>query len=257
MNRINLLFNSGKKHLLSVYFTAGFPDINSTVTAIKTLEKCGVSMVEIGIPFSDSLADGPVIQKCNDAALKNGMSLKLLFQQLSDIRKEVDIPLIMMGSINPVLQYGIERFCLQCKNIGIDGVILPDLPFDFYIEEYQELFDQNNLHMIFLISPQTSDKRIRLIDEASKGFIYMVSASSTTGMKKGFTTAQIDYFGRIKSMNLKNPRMIGFGISSRETFLQACEYSDGAIIGSAFIKALEGKGTLEDRITTFCRNFIS
>lgn len=256
MNRINQLFNSNNKNRLSVYFTAGFPEINSTVPIIKTLEKCGVSMIEIGIPFSDSLADGPVIQKSNDRALKNGMSLKLLFQQISDIRNEVDIPLIMMGSINPVLQYGIDRFCRQCSDIGIDGVILPDLPFDFYLQEYQKLFEQNNLHMIFLISPQTSEDRIKLIDEASRGFIYMVSASSTTGIKKGFTPAQVDYFRRIQAMNLENPRMIGFGISSRETFIQACEYSQGAIIGSAFIKALEGNGSLSDRITEFCRIFI-
>ncbi len=256
MNRINQLFNSKDKYRLSVYFTAGFPEINATVPIIKTLANCGVSMIEIGIPFSDSLADGPVIQKSNDKALKNGMNLKMLFQQLSDIRKEVNIPLIMMGSINPVLQFGIERFCRQCLEIGIDGVILPDLPFDYYLQEYQHLFEQNNLHVIFLISPQTSDERIRSIDEASRGFIYMVSASSTTGMKKEFTPAQIDYFRRIQNLKLKNPRMIGFGISSRETFIQACEYSDGAIIGSAFIKALEDRGTLSERITAFCRTII-
>ncbi len=257
MNRINQLFHSKNKYRLSVYFTAGFPEINATVPIIKTLAKCGVSMIEIGIPFSDSLADGPVIQKSNDKALKNGMSLKLLFQQLSDIRKEVDIPLLMMGSINPVMQYGIEQFCMRCRDIGIDGVILPDLPFDFYLQEYQKLFDQNNLHVIFLISPQTSNERVRQIDEASRGFIYMVSASSTTGIKEGFSATQIDYFRRIQSMNLKSPRMIGFGISSRETFMQACEYSNGAIIGSAFIKALEGNGSLSERITGFCRTFIS
>lgn len=216
MNRINQLFQQKQKNILSVYFTAGCPTISSPVEIIKALAEGGADMIEIGIPFSDPMADGPVIQKSSDRALKNGMNLKLLFQQLKDIRKEVSIPLLMMGYLNPVLQFGIENFCRNCTESGIDGVILPDLPLDLYLEEYKTVFDRYNLHPVFFISPQTSTERIRHIDDSTGGFIYMVSASSTTGTKESFSPKQLSYFRRINEMKLKNPRLIGFGISTRK-----------------------------------------
>ena len=242
MNRLNNLFAKKKSEILSVYFTAGYPGLDDTVTIIRALENSGVDLIEIGMPFSDPMADGPVIQQSNDQALKNGMSLKLLFSQLQDIRPEVSIPLIMMGYLNPVMQYGIENFCRKCNELMLDGVILPDLPFEIYIEQYQAVFEKYELHKIFLVSPQTSADRIRKIDEISKGFIYMVSSSSTTGVREKIDKDQEDYFLRLQKMNLKNPRLIGFGISNHETFQRACKYGNGAIIGSAFIKILAEKG---------------
>jgi tryptophan synthase alpha chain len=256
MNRINRLFEQKPGNILSVYYTAGYPSLDSTAFIIKTLAKAGTDMIEIGIPFSDPMADGPVIQKSSDRALKNGMKLSLLFEQLQDIRKEVTIPLLMMGYLNPVMQFGMENFCHNCREAGIDGVILPDLPLDLYLEEYKNIFEHHGLHMVFLISPQTAENRIHLIDKVSHGFIYMVSASSTTGVKKEFSPAQVEYFKRIKDMKLRNPRLIGFGISSHDTFSVACRYAHGAIIGSAFIKALEGVGDLEERIKRFCRRIL-
>ncbi len=253
MNRINELFTNKKKDILSVYFSAGYPELKDTPQMIKLLVKNGVDLIEIGMPFSDPMADGPVIQKSNDIALKNGMSLRILFEQLEDIRSEVDIPLLMMGYINPVMQYGIDRFCEKCHELGIDGVILPDLPLDVYLEEYKRTFEKYNLHMIFLISPQTSDDRIYKIDKESKGFIYMVSSSSTTGMKNSISDEQEAYFNRLNNMNLKNPKLIGFGISNHETFQKACKYANGVIIGSAFIKALAEEGELEDKIERFVK----
>jgi tryptophan synthase alpha chain len=210
-------------------------------------------MVEIGMPFSDPLADGPVIQDSSSKALRNGMSIKLLFDQLKDVRQKITMPLLLMGYINPVFQYGIENFCKKCKEIGIDGVILPDLPMDEFQKEYQKYFDSNDIRFTFLITPQTSPERIKLIDSVSNGFIYMVSSSSTTGAKSDIANQQIEYFKRIKAMNLKNPLMIGFGISNRETFLRACEYANGAIIGSAFVKTIDEAKNLEQDI----KNFIS
>jgi tryptophan synthase alpha chain len=256
MNRINQLFQQKQGNILSVYFTAGFPYLNSTVEIIKALADGGGDMIEIGIPFSDPIADGPVIQKSNDKALKNGMSLKLLFQQLQDLRNEVSIPLLMMGYLNPVMQFGLDKFCRKCSEVGIDGIILPDLPLDLYLEEYQPVFKQYHLHNIFLMSPQTSDERIHRIDDASGGFIYMVSASSTTGTKDSFSPEQIAYFERIGNMNLKNPRLIGFGISTRKTFSLACKYAQGAIIGSAFIKEIEKEGDLKTVIQGFCSKIL-
>ncbi len=253
MNRINELFTNKKKDILSVYFSAGYPELKDTPQMIKLLVKNGVDLIEIGMPFSDPMSDGPVIQKSNDIALKNGMSLRILFEQLEDIRSEVDIPLLMMGYINPVMQYGIDRFCEKCHELGIDGVILPDLPLDVYLEEYKRTFEKYNLHMIFLISPQTSDDRIYKIDKESKGFIYMVSSSSTTGMKNSISDEQEAYFNRLNNMNLKNPKLIGFGISNHETFQKACKYANGVIIGSAFIKALAEEGELEDKIERFVK----
>ncbi len=251
MNRINKLFQRKSSRILSVYFTAGYPGLNDTVTIIKELAGNGADLIEIGIPFSDPMADGPVIQKSNDVALKNGMNLHLLFEQLSDIRSQVDIPLIMMGYLNPVIQYGIENFCEKCRETGIDGVILPDLPLDIFVEEYQPVFEKNELHAIFLITPQTGEKRIRMIDKISRGFIYMVSSSSTTGVREGFGKEQLDYFLRIKNMQLKNPRLVGFGISNATTFNQACDHANGAIIGSAFIRALSNNNELHTAISDF------
>ncbi|RDY58147.1 tryptophan synthase subunit alpha [Flagellimonas nanhaiensis] len=241
MNRIQEKLRENKK-LLSIYFTAGYPNLDDTVSIIQDLEKNGVDMIEIGLPFSDPLADGPTIQDSSTQALKNGMHTALLFEQLKDIRKTVSIPLVMMGYFNPVLQYGVEEFCKKCQEIGIDGIILPDLPLDVYQEEYEALFKEYGLINVFLITPQTSEERIRAIDEASDGFIYMVSSASTTGAKQGFGDEQQTYFERISAMDLKNPQIVGFGISNSDTFLQATEKTKGAIIGSAFIKHLTEKG---------------
>ncbi len=241
-NRINQKLQENKK-LLSIYFTAGYPQLHDTVGIIQDLEDHGVDMIEIGLPFSDPLADGPTIQESSTAALENGMHTELLFDQLKDIRKTVAIPLIMMGYFNPVLQYGVESFCKKCQEIGIDGIILPDLPLDVYQEKYESIFKKYGLINVFLITPQTSDERIRAIDAASDGFIYMVSTASTTGAKDGFGEEQRSYFERIAAMELKNPQIVGFGISNKTTFEQATRYTKGAIIGSAFIKNLTENGT--------------
>ena len=241
MNRIKQKLQEDKK-ILSIYFSAGYPKLNDTVKIIEDLEKNGVDLIEIGLPFSDPLADGPTIQESSTAALKNGMHTALLFDQLKDIRKTVSIPLIIMGYFNPVLQYGVEAFCAQCEKIGIDGLILPDLPLDVYKEEYEAIFKKYGLINVFLITPQTSEERIRAIDDASEGFIYMVSSASTTGAKQGFGSEQSDYFDRIAQMDLKNPQIVGFGISNAETFQKATQKAKGAIIGSAFIKHLTKNG---------------
>jgi len=241
MNRIHQKLQEDKK-LLSIYFTAGYPALNDTVQIIHDLERNGVDMIEIGLPFSDPLADGPTIQASSTQALKNGMTTAILFDQLKDIRKSVQIPLIIMGYFNPVLQYGVENFCKKCREIGIDGLILPDLPLDVYQEKYEAIFKSYGLVNIFLITPQTSDDRIAQIDTASGGFIYMVSSASVTGSQDGFGRDQEAYFQRIADMNLKTPQVIGFGISNSETFQQATKWAKGAIIGSAFIKFLTDKG---------------
>jgi tryptophan synthase alpha chain len=241
MNRIQHSLRQDKK-LLSIYFTAGYPKLEDTVPVIQELERCGADMIEIGLPFSDPLADGPTIQASSTAALRNGMHTELLFEQLKDIRKKVQIPLIIMGYFNPVLQYGVEAFCKKCREIGIDGLILPDLPLDVYQETYEAIFKENGLLNVFLITPQTSEARIRQIDAGSEGFIYMVSSASTTGAKEGFQEEQLAYFERIASMNLNHPQIVGFGISNSQTFQQATMHAKGAIIGSAFIKMLTEKG---------------
>ncbi len=248
MNRINQKLQEDKK-ILSIYFTAGYPNLNDTVKIIQYLEKNGVDLIEIGLPFSDPLADGPTIQESSTAALKNGMHTALLFEQLKDIRKTVTIPLILMGYFNPVLQYGVEAFCQKCEEIGIDGLILPDLPLDVYQEEYESIFKKHGLINVFLITPQTSDARIKAIDSASEGFIYTVSSASTTGAKEGFGDEQAAYFERIASMDLNNPQIVGFGISNADTFQQATKKAKGAIIGSAFIKHVTQKGV--DHIAEF------
>lgn len=241
MNRINKKLQEDKK-LLSIYFTAGFPEINDTVSIIQDLEKSGVDMIEIGLPFSDPLADGPTIQASSTTALENGMTSKVLFEQLKDIRKTVSIPLIIMGYFNPMMQYGIEEFCKKCAEIGIDGLIIPDLPVIEYTENYKAIFEKYGLINVFLITPQTSDERIRFVDNISEGFIYMVSSAAVTGSQSGFGNVQEDYFNRIAAMNLKAPQIVGFGISNAETFKQATDKAKGAIIGSAFIKHLNDKG---------------
>lgn len=251
LNRINerlhakLKEKNGTGKLLSIYFTAGYPNCNDTVTLIESLEKNGVDMIEIGLPFSDPLADGPTIQASSTQALKNGMTSELLFEQLKDIRKTVRIPLIIMGYFNPILQYGVENFCKKCHAIGIDGLIIPDLPVDVYESYYKSIFETYGLINVFLITPQTTDERIRYIDSVSNGFIYMVSSASVTGSSSGFGDVQMDYFKRISQMKLSQPQIIGFGISNQETFAQATQYAQGAIIGSAFIKYITDNG-IED-----------
>ena len=237
MNRIQNKLQENKK-LLSIYFTAGYPSLNDTVSIIQNLEKSGVDMIEIGLPFSDPLADGPTIQASSTQALKNGMTTEVLFNQIKDIRKTVSIPLIIMGYFNPMLQYGVEAFCKKCEEIGIDGLIIPDLPVDVYHEEYKAIFEKYGLINVFLITPQTSVERINFIDSISNGFIYMVSSASVTGSQSGFGDEQTSYFQRISNMHLKNPQVIGFGISDNKTFTQATQHAKGAIIGSAFIKFL-------------------
>ena len=241
MNRINQKLNEDKK-LLSIYFTAGYPNLNDTLTIIENLEKSGVDMIEIGLPFSDPLADGPTIQASSTKALKNGMITEVLFKQLKDVRKTVSIPLIIMGYFNPMLQYGVEAFCKKCQEIGIDGLIIPDLPVDVYNEHYKSTFEKYGLMNVFLITPQTSKERIKFIDSISNGFIYMVSSASVTGSSKGFGDTQTNYFKHIADMQLNNPQIVGFGINNNDTFTQATTYAKGAIIGSAFIKHLSNNG---------------
>ncbi|UOK41380.1 MULTISPECIES: tryptophan synthase subunit alpha [Flavobacterium] len=238
MNRINIKLQEEKK-LLSIYFTAGFPNLNDTVSIIEELEKSGVGMIEIGLPFSDPLADGPTIQESSTIALQNGMTTKLLFEQLKNIRKTVKIPLLIMGYFNPILQYGVEEFCKKCAEIGIDGLIIPDLPLEVFEDEFKVIFEQNNLKNIFLITPQTSEERIQKIDGLSDSFIYMVSSSSTTGSQNSFGEIQQNYFEKVSKMNLKNPQIVGFGISNKETFSEATKHQKGAIIGSSFVNHLK------------------
>ncbi|WP_296143723.1 tryptophan synthase subunit alpha [uncultured Flavobacterium sp.] len=237
MNRINQKLAENQK-ILSLYFTAGYPELNDTVSILQELEKSGVDLVEIGLPFSDPLADGPTIQESSTKAIANGMTTKLLFEQLKNVRETVKIPLLIMGYFNPMLQFGIENFCQKCAEVGIDGLIIPDLPLAIYEENYKQLFEKYNLKNIFLITPQTSEERILKIDSLSDSFIYMVSSASVTGSQSGFGKKERDYFSRIASLELKNPQVIGFGIKDRETFLQATEFQKGAIIGSAFVKFL-------------------
>lgn len=242
MNRINQKIQEGKK-ILSIYFSAGYPNLNDTVQIIQDLEKNGVDLIEIGLPFSDPLADGPTIQASSTHALHNGMTTQILFDQLRNIRESVKIPLIIMGYFNPMLQYGIENFCKKCQEIGIDGLIIPDLPVDVYADEYKATFEKYGLINVFLITPQTAEERIRFIDSVSNGFIYMVSSASVTGSQSGFGSEQESYFKRIADMRLNNPQIIGFGINNKETFDQATQYAKGAIIGSAFIQHLTKNGT--------------
>lgn len=254
MNRIQKIFKEKNKNILSIYFTAGHPELESTVDIIEGLENCGVDMVEIGMPFSDPLADGPVIQDSDQQAIRNGMNLIVLFNQLCKIREKVNIPLLMMGYLNPVVHYGVENFCKKCNEAGIDGIILPDLPLEEYVEHYREIFEKYNLQFIFLITPQTSEERLRIIDNVSNGFIYMVSSSSTTGKKGIFNDTHLKYFERTKALNLKNPLIVGFGITDKDSFNLVCNYANGAIIGTAFVKMLNNNSNWKADIQEFVKN---
>lgn len=248
MNRIKQLFNKKQKEILSIYFTAGYPNLADTGKIIKELEKNGIDLLEVGIPFSDPMADGPTIQESGTLALKNGMNLKLLFKQIKEVRKEVELPLLLMGYLNPIMQYGIENFCKKCKEVGVDGVIIPDLPFNDYSTKYKSIFETYDIKVIMLITPETSEERIRLIDENTDGFIYMVSSASTTGAQKSFDDKKVEYFQKINSMKLRNPRLIGFGISNKATLEVAQSYANGAIIGSKFITLLKDNKTIEKAV---------
>jgi tryptophan synthase alpha chain len=253
-NRIKQLFTNNKKGILSMYYTAGFPTLSDTELIAESLANAGADIIEIGIPYSDPVADGPTIQASNTVALKNGMRLSKLIDQVKQIRKKVEVPIILMGYINPVLQYGIEKFAKDAAAAGVDGVILPDMPMDEYVENYKALFDSMNLSNTFLISPTTSEERIRKIDAVTDGFIYAVSASSITGAKGKFEKQQLDYFERIQKMKLKNPYLIGFGISNHETFTTASQYGAGAIVGSAFVDLVKNSTNLSNDITTFVKS---
>ncbi|MDD4922094.1 MAG: tryptophan synthase subunit alpha [Bacteroidales bacterium] len=243
-NRINQLFQKKTAEILSIYFTAGFPALEDTLPVLRELQAQGVDMVEIGIPFSDPMADGPVIQASGNAALHNGMTLHKLFDQLSDMRSDIHIPVILMGYLNVVMQFGLESFCQACKKAGVDGVILPDLPMSDYLSEYKPMMDKYGLAMVLLITPETSEERIRNIDENTSSFIYMVSSASTTGAQKSFDEGKQAYFRKINSMGLKNPRLIGFGISNKATLDAAFENASGAIIGSRFMECLGKEKTI-------------
>ncbi|ADB41446.1 tryptophan synthase subunit alpha [Spirosoma linguale] len=254
-NRITSLFSQKSERLLNVYFTAGYPTLNDTTTVLRGLQAAGVDIVEIGMPYSDPVADGETIQQSNGVALDNGMSIKTLFAQLAGCRTDAEnpitVPILLMGYINPVLQFGVENFCQKCQEVGVDGVILPDLPLDLFLEEYAPTFRKYGILNVHLITPQTTDARIRFIDAESDGFIYMVSSASITGSVKGVSDTMKAYFERIQGMNLRNPRLIGFGINNHETFDTACAFANGAIVGSAFIRHLSEKGTSSESIRSF------
>ena len=246
MNRLQNLFNTKKNNLLSIYFTAGYPELNSTLAIAEALEKAGVDFIEIGFPYSDPVADGPTIQHSSERALENGMTLNILFEQLKDLRKKVSIPVLLMGYVNPIVQFGVENFCKKAAEVGVDGIIVPDLPMYEYEAMYAKYFTDNNLSNIFLVTPQTSEERIRKIDGLSNSFIYLLSSSSITGGNLNVSTNIEDYYRRIKAMELKNPAVIGFGISNNASFKKACEYAAGAIVGSAFVKLLERENYLAE-----------
>lgn len=251
MNRITTHFKQQPYNNLNVYFTAGFPALDDTRRVLLSLQESGADLVEIGIPYSDPVADGETIQQSDEQALTNGITLKLLFEQLRGMREQVSVPVILMGYINPVLQYGVENFCRDCAAVGVDGAILPDLPLDVYNREFKHLFEKYGLLNLFLITPQTSEHRIRQIDDVGEGFIYMVSSASVTGAQSGISTDMEGYFNRVNAMGLRNPRLIGFGIKDEETFTKACSYGNGAIIGSAFIRILKNSVNLEKDIQLF------
>ena len=255
MDLIKKLFSEKKKNILSIYFTAGFPKLADTEIILKSLQDHGADMIEIGMPYSDPLADGPVIQNSSMKALQNGMTIKKLFEQLNSSVGKIHVPLILMGYLNPVLQYGFEKFCVDAKNAGISGIILPDLPIREYESEYQKNIKKNNLDFIFLVTPETSEARIQKIDSLSNGFIYAVSSSSVTGRDTNLNTRE-KYFQRIKSMNLKNNVMIGFGIKDHKTYAQACKYASGAIIGTAYIQAIENSDIIDSETKKFLNSIL-
>jgi tryptophan synthase alpha chain len=252
-NRIINLFREQNKNVLSVFYTAGYPDIIDTIAIAKYLAEAGADIIEIGIPFSDPVADGPTIQESNKIALDKGMNLHLLIDQVKEIRKTVNLPIILMGYLNPVMRYGVEKFLADASAAGVDGLIIPDMPLHEFSANYKELFKQNALCNTFLISPTTSLERIKQIDEATHGFIYAVSASSTTGARNDFSSEQLHYFDKLKKLNLKNPFLIGFGISNHATFSKAAEYGSGAIVGSAFVQLLKASLDFKADITRFVK----
>ena len=252
LNKLDILFVTNHKNVLNMYCTAGYPHLDSTATVMLALQEHGANIIELGIPYSDPIADGEVIQLSNMRALQNGISITKIFEQLHTVRKEVVIPVVLMGYLNPVMQYGLERFCKDAAAAGVSGIILPDLPLHEFETIYQPLFKKYGLYLIFLISPKTSDARIRKADQLSQGFIYAVSSSSTTGGATDFDSQEA-YFDKIKKMKLKNPVLIGFGIKDKASFDKACEYAAGGIIGSAFIKALENSSNIDETTASFIR----
>jgi tryptophan synthase alpha chain len=253
-NRLENLFTSGKK-IFSVFVTAGFPNLEDTVPVCETLSESGAGLIELGVPFSDSIADGPTIQAANEKALRNGVTLEWVLETLREIRSRTDIPIILMGSLNPVLQYGVERFCREAKEAGADGTILPDLPLEIYLREYREIFERNGLSNIFLVTSNTSDERIRQIDEASSSFIYAVSMAGVTGKGLQIDDERRDYLERLVNLNLRSPLMVGFGIEKREQFQEVARYASGAIVGSAFLRAIENASDVKEATREFTKGF--
>ena len=248
MNRITNLFQTKKSGILSVYFTAGYPQLNDTASILRELEAKGVDMAEVGIPFSDPMADGPVIQASSSIALRNGMRLRLLFQQLKGIRDTVRMPIILMGYLNPIMQYGFEAFCQSCVEVGVDGMIIPDLPYADYMADYKAIADRYDLKVIMLITPETTEERVRQIDAHTSGFIYMVSSAATTGAQQSFDQQKQAYFRRVDGMGLRNPRLVGFGISNKATFEAAAAHASGAIVGSKFVQLLHDAPSIAEAV---------
>lgn len=255
MSRIKELFEKKKQNVLNIYCTAGYPQLNSTVDVMKCLQANGADLIELGMPYSDPLADGPVIQASSTKALQNGMTISKLFEQLKDFRKEISVPVVLMGYLNPLLQYGFENFCAKAAKVGIDGLIIPDIPMYEYENEYREIIKKYNLDFIFLVTPETSEERIKKLDQLSSGFLYAVSSSSITGSDKDFSPVET-YLKKLKEMNLKNPILVGFGIKDKTTFQMACQYANGAIIGSAYIKAIENSNA-EEATKRFLEGIVS
>lgn len=259
MSRIKNVFNDSlsrvRGNVLNVYCTAGFPELESTLQVMKSLQQNGADIIELGMPYSDPLADGPVIQSSGSKALSNGMTIAKLFEQLKDFRQEINLPVVLMGYMNPILQYGFEKFCKAAVEIGIDGLILPDLPEHEFETEYGTVVKKHGLDFIFLVTPETSDERIKKLDSLSSGFLYAVSSSSITGKDKDFSSVE-KYLQRLQNMKLQNPILVGFGIKDKQTFDSACKYANGAIIGTAFIKALENADNIEDATKQFLNSIL-
>lgn len=255
MNRLDKLFAAKKTNVLNIYCTAGYPHLNATTEVITALQNNGADIIELGMPYSDPLADGEVIQQSSAIALQNGMTIEALFEQLKDVRPSIHLPIILMGYMNPILQFGIEKFCAAAKAVGVDGVILPDLPMYEFETIYKPIFDKNDLKFVFLVTPETSDERIKKIDSLCSGFLYAVSSSSTTGKNKAIQ-GQEDYFKKLQQMHLKNPVLVGFGIKDKTTFTSACKYTNGAIIGSAYIKALQNSSDINQTTKVFLNSIL-
>lgn len=256
MSRIKELFNRKKQNVLNVYCTAGYPALNSTLEVMKALQTNGADLIELGMPYSDPLADGPVIQASSAKALQNGMTIYLLFEQLQDFRKQITVPVVLMGYLNPLLQFGFEKFCAKAAEVGVDGLIIPDIPMFEYEAEYAAIVKKHGLDFIFLVTPETSEERIRKLDRLSSGFLYAVSSSSLTGSDKDFSAVE-SYLEKLSNMKLNNPILVGFGIKDKVTFEAASKYANGAIIGSAYIKALEGERNVVQATEGFLKSIIS